>query len=54
MPFMESRAKRSRSRSQSNKTLRNAILVSLGIILLLAIVTGFICLISNPQLIPTE
>jgi flagellar basal body-associated protein FliL len=51
---MESRVRRSRSRSQSSKSLRNAILLTLGLILLLAVVAGFIWMISNPQLIPSE
>jgi hypothetical protein len=51
---MESRAKRSRSRSQANKALRNAILITLGLILLLVLVAGFIWMISNPLLVPSE
>lgn len=51
---MASRTRRSGHRSTVSTNRRNAVLLCLGVILLLALVAGFMWLISSPQLLQRE
>jgi hypothetical protein len=48
---MQSRAKNSHHRSKAAKARRNAVLLCIGVLLLMALVAGFIWLISSPDLL---